>query len=150
MKRFEFSLQTVFELRQREEDDAKRELAAKEGELRDRQKEMEEVREILKQFQLDEKTSRAGARTVNELRLSVSWRHKLKTDLVKKAQEVDEVISDINLARSKLIEATKKRKGMELLREKKFTAWQKERNRKDQAFLDELATSAHIRKKRNQ
>lgn len=125
-------------------------LAEKEGELRDRQRDQEVAHENLLQFQRDEKESRGRGRYVEEFALSVSWRHKLKLDLLEKAQRVQEVMYDIELVRGRLIEATKRRKGIELLRDKKLNEWQKERNRKDQAFLDELASNAHIRKKRKQ
>ncbi len=150
MKRLEFSLQSVLELRLREEDKAKMALAEKERELRDRQRDQEEAHQSLLQFQRDEKESRARGRFVEEFALSVSWRHKLKLELLEKAQQVQEVMRDIDIVRGKLIEATKRRKGIELLRDKKQELWQKERNRKDQAFLDELASNAHIRKKRKQ
>lgn len=148
MKRFVFSLQSVLELREREEEDAKMELASKEGELKTCRDEMEVIRLDLQQFQSDQKNARSTGQGVAALRMSVSWRNKLKLDLLKKAQEMQEIEMDIDRSRAKLLEATKKKKGLELLRDKKLQEWQRLRNRKDQEFLDELATNAHIRKLR--
>ncbi len=150
MKRFSFSLQSILELRERDEEDAKLALAEKEGELVRCKREMEELKIDLQKFQQAQKDQRVGGQSVQELSYSVHWRNKLKLDMVYKGQEMHEVMSDIDSARAVLIEATKKRKGMELLRDKKFEEWKKERNRKDQSFLDELATNAHIRKKRSE
>ncbi len=148
MKRFVFSLQTILELREREEEDAKLALAEKEGELSRCRTELNEIGIELTKFQEAQKESRISGQSVAELSYSVHWRNKLKLDISHKSKEIQEVMHDIDLARSKLIEATKKRKGLDLLKEKKLDEWRKERNRKDQSFLDELATNGHIRKLR--
>jgi flagellar FliJ protein len=149
MKRFSFSLQSILELRERDEEDAKMALAEKEAELIRCKGEQQQLEQNLIQFQLEQKEERTSGQSVAELSYSVHWRNKLKLDIVHKNQEMEEIRSDIDLARANLLEATKKRKGMELLREKKLEQWQKERNRKDQEFLDELAGNAHIRKHRS-
>jgi len=150
MKRFVFTLQAILDLRLREENDAKQELADKEMELHRYQQALESMQQGLQHFQEEERIGRAQGRSVIELRTSVSWRNKLKLDILQKAREMQDVMVDIDRARRKLIECTKKRRGLEILRENAFAAWKKERDRRDQLFMDELAQNAHIRKQRQQ
>ncbi len=146
MKRYVFSLQAVLDLRLRDEDNAKQELADKEAELRSYQQMIDTMQSGLADFQKNEKEDRGHGRSVQEFRHSVSWRNKLKLDLLKKAREMQDVLFDIDRARHKLIECTKKRRGLEILKEKGLEKWQKERDRRDQLFMDELAQNAFIRK----
>ncbi len=148
MKRFRFSLQTILDLREREEDEAKQELAEKENELQQKRLKVEESRDVLITYMDDQKAGRASNQSVVELRHSVSWRHKLKIDINNAGKEYNEVLVDIDHARARLVKATAKRKMMELLKDKQLDQWKKERDRKDQQFLDELASNAHIRKKK--
>lgn len=149
MKAYVFSLQAVLELRLRDEDDAKQELANKEAELRSYQELIQTMQTGLQDFQRGEKEERNHGRSVQEFRHSVSWRNKLKLDLLKKARQMQDVVFDVDRARNNLIECTKKRRGIEILKEKGLEKWQKERDRKDQLFMDELAQNAHIRKHRH-
>ncbi len=148
MKRFLFSLQTVLDLREREEDEVKQELAEKENELRQKRLQVEETRDILIKYMDDQKIGRAANQSVVELRHSVSWRHKLKVDISNAGKEFNEVMVDIDHIRARLVKATAKRKMMDILKDKQYEQWKKERERKDQQFLDELASNAHIRKKK--
>jgi flagellar FliJ protein len=150
MKRFNFSLESVLKLRIQEEEDAKLALAERENELSHLNEELEEIKKNLNKFQDDEKVSRGqGYQSVDKLRQSVSWRHKFKTDISQKLGAIEAVKQDINIARKNLIEATKKRKGLDILKENQFKTWQKEYNRKEQIFLDELAQNMHLRGKAN-
>jgi len=149
MKRFVFSLQAVLDLRLRDEDDAKQELADKENEFRKYQQIVNDMQLGIQDFQRHEKEDRGHGRTIQEFRHSVSWRNKLKLDLLQKAREMQDVIIDVERARQKLIECTIKRRGLEILKEKALEKWQKERDRRDQLFMDELAQNAHIRKNRH-
>jgi len=148
VKRFVFTLQTVLGLREREEDEAKQELAEKEIELREKRAHVDETQRALLTFLQDQKIGRESSQTIVEYRHSVSWRNKLKVDINNAGKECNEVLYDIERARAKLVQATAKRKMMEILRDKQYDQWKKERDRKDQGFLDELASNAHIRKKK--
>ncbi len=145
MKRFTFSLQSVLNLREQEESDAKLSLAEKEGELVSCNQELENIKSDLNKFQAKEKANRKASQSAIELRYSVSWRHKIKKDISQKLSEIEEVKIDIDVARKKLIEATKKRKGLEILRENKLDKWKKAANREEQLFLDELSQNSFIR-----
>ena len=147
MKRFSFSLQAILELRQREEDQAFAFLATQEQEWQKTHKEFNGKREELQNFQSREKETRQTSNeTPAELKYSVSWRNTLKLDLLKLGRQLQDVSLDVERARKKLTEATIKRKALETLRDKKKLEWQKEFNRNEQNFLDELAQSRQIKR----
>jgi flagellar FliJ protein len=50
-------------------------------------------------------------------------------------------------ARDELAEATRQRKAIEVLRERKFTEWQREQDRRETAAIDELAVQRYHRKR---
>jgi flagellar FliJ protein len=148
MKKFEFSLQTILELRLREEDEAKAFLASQEAELQKVHADFIHKKEELQNFQTREKESRKDDNsTVSTLKYSISWRNTLKLDLLKLGQQIQDVSLDVERARKLLTKATIKRKSLETLRDKKKLEWQKEFNKYEQNFLDEIAQSRqNIRK----
>jgi len=52
----------------------------------------------------------------------------------------------INAARERLIEATRARKALELLRDKQERAWRQQQERRDAAAMDEMAVQAYARR----
>ena len=148
MRRFVFSMQTILELRQREEDNALAFLASQEQEWQKIHVDFNNKREELQNFQSREKETRSSSgESAVELKYSVSWRNTLKLDLLKLGQQLQDVSLDVERARKKLTEATIKRKSLEMLRDKQKSQWQKEFNKNEQRFLDELAQSRQIRRK---
>ncbi len=145
MQRFVFNLETLLELRLREEDEAKQDLADKENEYRAAQVRQKEAKCNLEAFQEAEKEQRQGTQTALQLRNSVSWRFTLKQEFLSITQQCQEIQVDINKSRERLIVATQKRKSLEILKDKKYAAWLKEYNKREQLFLDELAQNNYIR-----
>ena len=142
MKKFEFNLQSILELRVREEDEAKAFLMAQEAEYHKVNKEFHSKREELQNFQTREKETRKDdGSTASTLKFSISWRNTLKLDLLKLGQQLQDISIDVARAKDKLTEATIKRKSLETLRDKKKSQWQKEFNKNEQKFLDEIAQS---------
>ncbi|MCL1947311.1 MAG: flagellar export protein FliJ [Chitinivibrionia bacterium] len=142
MKRFEFNLQSILELRVREEDEAKAFLMSQEAEWQKVNAEFHNKREELQNFQTREKETRKDAdSTVSTLKYSISWRNSLKLELLKLGQQLQDISIDVARAKDKLTEATIKRKSLETLRDKKKSQWQKEFNKNEQKFLDEIAQS---------
>ena len=147
MKRFEFTLESILNIRIQEEEDAKIALAERENELSRLKSELDVLKIDLNEFQEEEKISRGlGGQSADKLRQSVSWRHKFKKDISQKIGLIEQVNKDIAVARNLLIEKTKKRKGLDVLKENQLKAWKKEYNRKEQIFLDELAQNIYIRR----
>lgn len=148
MQRFVFSMQTILDLRLKEEEKILLDLADKEMELQRGKETLEQLKKELEKYQADQKSNRLKQSALS-LKHSVSWRHSLKKDLLIKAQELQEIVADISHIRTRLLDATQKRKSLELLRDKQKDSWQKEYNRKEQIFLDELAQNQY-RSKHNE
>lgn len=142
MQRFTFTLQTILDLRIKEEEAVLLDLADKEMELQRGKDALMQLKKQLEEYQQNQKDNR-NHQDILSLRHSVSWRHTLKKELLMKAQELQEIAMDISRIRTKLLEATKKRKSLEILRDKQKEKWQKEFNRKEQIFLDELAQNQY-------
>ena len=64
-------------------------------------------------------------------------------NLVMKLAELE---GHLQKARAKLLEATKERKALELLKEKQYAVWRMAENKKEAAELDEIATQRYARK----
>jgi len=149
MKKFHFSLETLLELRIRKEDELKQLLGKKHAEVAASAREADDLSAQIKTVQADEREKRSGALVVDilSMRSSVSWRNKLKMDLLKKAQEIQELQADAEYIRMRLLHATQARRALEILREKRRDEWRDEYRRREGAFNDEVSTQGFLRKR---
>ncbi len=132
----------------REEEQIKLALGRKNGDIFNAQTELNEIHEELKELQSTQKEGRESCRDVTELRYSVTYRNKLKLDIIHKGQQIYEYQKELAHIRQRLVQAKQKRRAIELLKEKQYAAWQKEAQKQENVFLDELSQTAFIRKKR--
>jgi len=144
MKRFSFNLQSILDLRVREEDEAKAFLMTCEAELQKANADFQNKKEELQNFQTREKTAREGeTTTAATLKFSVSWRNSIKLEILKLGRQIQDISMDVARARKQFMEASIKRKTLEKLRDKKKEEWQKEFNKQEQKFLDEIAQTRY-------
>lgn len=148
MKRFEFPLEALLEQWKRREEAIKRELANKNREITATQGELLDIERELKNLQEEEKKIRESIKDVLPLKISVSYRNKLKLDLLKKGEDIYTLQMERGDIQKKLVQATQKKRALELLREKKYQEWLKENKRIEQVFLDDVSQQGFIRKKR--
>ena len=148
MKRFTFSLDVLLKKRMREEEEIKLELARKNSQIYGAQTELSECYEQLKQLQEEQKATRKTASDVMSLRLSVSFRNKLKMDILKKGQYIQDLQKHFANIQHRLVRATQKRKAIELIRKKRYRQWQKEYKIKEQGFIDDVSQQGFIRNKK--
>ena len=148
MKRFTFSLQALLKKRKHEEEEIKLELAGKNSEIYASQVELNEFYEQLKALQEDQKKNRKNTSDILSLKYSVSFRNKLKMDVLKKGQYIQELQKQFATIKHRLVMAKQRRKSIELIREKRYREWQKEYKLKEQGFLDDVSQQGFIRKKR--
>lgn len=148
MAKFVFKLKPVLDQRQRDEDDRQRELAQL---LRQRMILQQQLRELQGSIRSDKATmtdSLTGSVDVSRLREHA--RH--AGHVTQRAQQL--AVSMLGLerrveaARADLLEATKRRKAIELLRDKQKKRFDNEQRRREAADLDEIATAAHVRRMR--
>lgn len=139
MPRFRFPLQPVLDLRQREED-AKQKVVAEidrerrriEDGLRRRQRAISEARE-------DVRTGLVGALDPQGLRTQANASMSLMRDAQRTVLELAGIHRRLERARAELRDAARRRRALELLRERREGEWRRSIDRREQAAIDELS-----------
>ncbi len=138
MPQFTFTLEVVLQQRRMQEDQCQRDLAKV---LRQRMILMDQLRQMqstITQSKLDLRTGLIGA--VNMDAVSQFARFSAQTTVRARAlvAKLAGVERQAEAARGKLLAATKARKAIERLRERKFRQWKLEQSRREGAMLDEI------------
>ncbi len=139
MKGFVFRLQPVLDMRQREERERQRVVAKLERErveieteLRTCQDTVAREREDLRDRLIGGGIDVSGAR----------WQAHASLDALRRSKHaalrLAGVIARTELARRSLMEATSRRRAVELLRDRQFEAWKAEQNKRERLELDEI------------
>jgi flagellar FliJ protein len=141
MAKFRFPLDPLLRQRQREEDALKRELGALEFARR-------EIEDRLAARQSEIAGGKASLRSSLVGRLDVAALRQQATATVAVDRLARRTVIDlaghiqrIERARAALVEAARRRRAIEMLRERRLEEWKATRDRAETAFLDELATS---------
>lgn len=150
MKKFRFSLQPVLSLRERKEEEIKLQYAAKIGQIVETQKTRESIVRELRNLQESEKQNRAGAKNITMLRYSVSYRFKLKNDLLMISRKIDDMYAEAFEIQKKLIVAAKERRAIELIKERQIEQWKKEYRLHEQGIIDDISQQGFIRKSKSE
>lgn len=145
MKRFQFNLEALCHLYGRQEEAAKKNL----GEANRLQilAEEEFVR-LGKEYDLyqDKETKRRETgETVQEMRLYIQYVFNLKRRIESQREEVKKAVIRVKLCREKLVEAKKRLKAIERIRENRLSAWKKERGKFEMKFLDDVCQQQFVR-----
>jgi flagellar protein FliJ len=148
MKRFTFKLDTMLELRKQEEEKVKLELAEKNREIIALQEELNQAYLSLKELQASEKERRSGSEPVMEMRYGVAYRYKLKNDILTTGRSIDDLRAESNTIQKRLMEAIKRRRALEVIRDRRYSAWKKNYLREEQKFIDDVAQQKYSRTKR--
>lgn len=148
MKKFKFELETLLKIRERKAESVKEQLAKKNTEIQDQQRTFDLMQNELKLFQEDQKLRRGTETSVLGLRYSVNYRNKLKMDLLDCGKNIQVLQKDVYLITQELVKATQERKTIEILKEKRFVEWKKNRDIIEQQLNDEMSGQRYIRKKK--
>ena len=145
MAKFRFQLRAVLEHRKMIEQQKQRAVA----ELQAQRLRLEGA---IRQCELairQERTELKGLLTEADIR-GARWQAAAAIRLVATAQrtalELAGVLKRLEMARAELLEAAKRRKAVELLRDRRFEEWKQDQNRRELAAVDELAVMAAGRK----
>lgn len=150
---FRFELETVLRLRRREERDHQREVAGLERErlaIEERIRRIQRaivsgkqvLREALSRERIgDESAGTAGGVDVVDLP-AVRFQAGASLHLVAKAQEAVLALAGVHArldrARLGLLDASRRRRAMELLRDRRYERWRREQDRRERLELDEI------------
>lgn len=139
MARFRFSLQPVLDARQREEQQKQREVAEVERRRRDLEQALRDHQASLATDKSALRSELAGAIDVHALRLQAGASLHVMRKARRVVLELAGAHKQLERARSELLEASKRRRAVELLREKRYEQWLAEQRRAENAAADELA-----------
>ncbi|QNN21450.1 flagellar export protein FliJ [Planctomycetales bacterium ZRK34] len=143
---FNFKFESVLTHRRRTEDQRQRELAQL---LRQKMILEEQLRSLQQRITEDKNTmTDALSGHVNVSRIRQHATHSMQSTA--RAQQIAVKLlamhRQIEQSRVTLLEATKSRKAIELLRERHYHRWCREQDRREVAELDEIATQTHGRR----
>lgn len=149
MKKFEFRLQRVMEVKEEIEKQKERDFSLA------RKKVIEEENKltaIKKQYEscwkdIEDKTSRETVDTT-EIRQYYQYLQKLEGDIERQFIYLQEANAEMERRRHILIEASKERKILENLKDRKLASYNEEMNRIEQNFFDEIAGNQYHREQR--
>ena len=148
MKRFEFRLETLLELRTRREETLKQELGKKIQGIMTARRELAAITDELKALQGEEKQKRPRTTSAVELRYGIAYRFKLKKDILLKGRFIDDLQAQAHAVRAKLVKAKQERRAIEIIRERQYAAWKKAYRTQEQGFIDDVSQQAYIRRAR--
>lgn len=142
MNRFRFALDPLLRLRRREEDALKRELGTLEQERGRIEALLHRHQQSIVSGKDSMRDALVGRLNVDMLRQQATATFAVDRVARRTAVELAAHAQRTERARAALTEASRRRRAVELLRERKLAEWHAERERQETAFLDELATSA--------
>lgn len=147
MPSYKFKLQRVLEYRERREELLQQELAALMMALL---KEQDELNRLISSYRKNEnelKVKREKKIDLKEIDIYRKFLERMKEKIISQRNRVVHLSNLVSNKREELIEASKEKKVLERLKEKDFGKYLLNLDRKERAFLDELALGKFVREK---
>jgi flagellar FliJ protein len=141
MKAFNFPLQRVLEVKKIREDIRKKELALA---LQSEEREWKILYTLQKEeSDLKETIRHKAEEVINPAEMAIYHRYRLKlaADIVQQHDKIGEAKKVVKLKRDKLIDASKDKEAMQMLKDKKLDEYKKVTEKEEQEFLDEIASA---------
>jgi flagellar protein FliJ len=146
MAKFQFRFQTLLAHHRRVEDQRQRDLAQhlrKRMILHDQIRDMQDTIRDTKQSMADGLIGTVDLTRVGQFARYSGHAAQRARQIVVKLSGIEKQIDE---ARQTLLDATKQRKALEILRDKHEAAWRYEQNRREANEMDELATTRYARR----
>jgi len=144
-RRFEFRLHTLLRVRQLEEREAQRKVAAQRAEIARLQKLDEQTRaEIARQQTALLEQQRSGHLDPLELQRGRAWIAHLRRQIGLRQMQRAELLTRLQELQAAWQAARTRRRAIEKLRERRLADYQRRRQRAEQAASDELARQLHV------
>jgi flagellar FliJ protein len=148
MKRFRFNLEVLLRVYRLDEDNKKKKLGEANRELRVAEQDLVNLGRDYDASQDQERAVRTTGETAARMRLYVLYMFDLKQRIERQKLTVRDKHRLVRAAREKLVEAMRRVKAIEKLKERRKEAWKKERQRFDMKQLDDLCSQQFIRQAR--
>lgn len=149
MKKFQFKLQPVLDVRQIEEDQKKRIVGELQAKINDLQQQALQLNETIKEHGLQLKQQHAAGQ------VDLSWVAHYRSYVMHARQLINQRIAEVGqvqkklvVARGELAEAAKKRKMLEKLKEKRQERYDADVARHEAREMDEIGMNAYQRVRR--
>jgi flagellar FliJ protein len=143
---YKFILEPVLNQRKSVEESLQKELAVFKKMLAEEKKVLAFFKKAEDDVLKELKQKKKKSITVFDILLYVRFTEQLSRDIEKQEERVLDLKKRFDEKRKDLIEAMKKRKVMEKLKEKRFKLYQQEVTKKEQGFLNEVAINMFNRK----
>jgi len=135
---FRFNLQSVLEHRKSLEKNFQKELAVLKRVLLQERRKIRNLQRGKQSFLRELRERQKKSLSASEILLYVRFIEHLSSEIDKQKRKIFEVEKKCNQRREDLIEATKKRKILEVLKERGFEAYRYQMMKREQDFLNEV------------
>jgi flagellar protein FliJ len=139
MAKFTFQLEPVLKARRAAEQDRQITVAKLERQRMQIEQSIRRRQEMLIESKRELRSVLVGTLNTVDLRGTAASSIRVMGQAQKLVLELAAVHKRLDIARADLIEATKQRRAVELLRDQRFAEWKREQSKKEDAFIDELA-----------
>lgn len=151
MKKFQFRLQKLLEIKEHKEKLVENELAKAE---RKKYKLIEKKDHLLDEYQDSKvkmkKEEQKKILTVDRMLMYQRFFRRLKAGVASQNKLIHLADEEIKLVNDRLIEARKERRGLERLKEKKLKSYNYELEKEEQNFFDEVGNTGYIKERREE
>ena len=143
---YKFSLQSLLNHRKHIEENLEKELGRIKRVVNNEKRRLEKIRKEKIKCREELKKKQSDGKKVNEIILYFNYLDKLSKDIGKQKRCLKDVEKEYNIKRSELIEAMKKRKTLERLKEKEMKAFNYSEMKVETNIMNEVAANRFIRK----
>lgn len=143
---YKFSLESLLDHRKHLEENLDKELGRIKRALNIEVRRLERLTKNKKKCQQNLQKNQGDGRKINEIILCFNYLHKLSIDIDKQKKCLKNVEKEYEIKRSELIEAMKKRKTLDRLKEKEMKAFNYSEMKVEQEMMNEVAANQFNRK----
>jgi len=143
---YKFSLQSLLNHRKHIEENLDKELGRIKRVVNNEKRRLENIGKEKIKCRKELREKQGAGKKVNKIILYFNYLDKLSKDIDKQKRCLKDVEKEYDIKRSELIEAMKKRKTLERLREKEMKAFNYSEMKVEQDIMNEVAANRFIRK----
>ena len=138
---YNFNLEPVLKHRKLVEENLQKELAVLKLLLVNEREKLQTYKESRSKFLVELQRKQEEGTTISDVFLYLPFIEQLSKDIEKQNKTVSDLEKDVEQKRQDLVEATKKKKTLEKLKDKGLKAFKQEMIKKEQEFLNEVAVN---------